>query len=143
MSNKIVQIGKDIKGSLTTEDIETVGTSYDTSKKHEHPIGRSESSLGYDVPYGECLGVWVEVDTISTASKLSVYISSDANGDVPNLTTDEINIDTGVTTSTKGTVQVFFGMPFYIGQNTPILYMFFKTNTGTVTIKKSQITWRI
>ena len=143
MAHTIAQIGKDLKASLTTEDLTSVGTSYSTSKKHEHPIGRSESSVGYDVPYGECQGVWVEIDTISTASKLSLLISSDADGDIPNLTTGEIAIDTGVTTSTKGTVQVFFGIPFYIGQNTPILYMFFKTNTGTVTIKKSQITWRI
>jgi len=143
MSNVRAQIGRDIKSSLTTQDVESIGISYNTSKKHEHPIGRAESSLGYEIPYGECLGVWVELDDISSAAKMSVMIASDAAGDVPNLTSSDITIDTGVTTSTKGTIQMFFGMPFYIGQDTDSVYLFFKVDAGTCTVKKSQLTWRI
>ena len=137
------QVGRDLKGSLITSDVASVGTSYDAAKVHTHIIGRRESGLDYEVPYGECQGIWVEVDTISSATSLTVMLCADADGDVPMLSSGAVTIDTGITTNTKGMIQVFFGMPFYCGQDTDAVYLFFKTNAGSCTVKKSQLTWKV
>lgn len=143
MANVQFILGRDLKGSLTTEEHTSISTSYDKTKAHAHPIGRFDSDLGHEGVYGECLGVWIEFDNKSSATKLSVMVCADSDCDVPLLEAQDVDLTLGLTTNTKGTVQIYMGMPFYCGQDTPSVYVVCKTDAGTLDLQKSQISWRI
>jgi hypothetical protein len=140
----IFQIGKDIKGSLITLERATVGTSYDTAKSHTHPIGRNDASLGYDAAYGTCESIWIEFDNLlSSAATVDILICADANCDIPIFEATGVTLTLGVTTATVGTAQVYIGMPWYCGADTPNVYLVAKTDAGSIDIQKSQITWKL
>jgi hypothetical protein len=142
MANKQFQIGAGLLGSLTTEEQTGITTSYDTAKAHQHPIGKKDRQLDYDVPRGVCNTIWVWYDNLlSSATKLTLLLSADASGDVPIMEAKDIDITAGITTTTGGSIQVYMGIPFSASQDTPTVYLHVKTDTGTVDLQKSQISW--
>lgn len=139
MSNKQFKIGPNLEGSLTTETHVGINTSYDVSKAHQHPIGSKDYELGYKVPRGVCNTLWIWYENC-TASEVSVLLSADANGDIPLVGAKNIPVTSGATTTTKGSMEAYIGIPFPAPQDTPIVFFHVKTKTGTLDLLKSQIT---
>lgn len=140
----IFQIGKNLKGSLITSEQTGIASTYDKTKAHVHPIGRYDSELAYNVPYGTCECIWVWYDNLlSAATTLTVLLTADADGDVPIMESGAIAITPGITTATEGGIQVYMGIPFSASEATTNVYLHVKTDTGTVDIQKSQISWSL
>lgn len=143
MANVISQIGKDIKSSVTDDGVTSVNANYATSKRHDHPLGRYEKGFNYNVAYGTFLALFIEVDNISGAGSLYVKCCIDTAGDIATVGQTQVTIDKGISDNTIGTCQIKMDVPFYCGQDTDNISVFFKTDAGTLNIVKSQITWRI
>ncbi len=143
MANVISQIGRDIKSSVTTQDVTSINANYATSKRHDHPIPRYEKGFDYKVAYGIFLALFVEVENISGAGSLYIKCCIDTAGDIATVGQTQVTIDTGISDSTKGTCQIKMDVPFYCGEDTDNISVFFKTDAGNLDIVKSQITWSI
>lgn len=143
MANVISQIGAGLKSSVTTADVISVNQTYITSKRHDHPIPRYEKGFNYNVAYGVFLALFVEVETISGAGSLFVKCCIDTAGDIATVGQTQVTIDKGITDDTKGTCQIKMDVPFYCGEDTDNISVFFKTDAGTLDVIKSQITWSL
>ena len=115
----------------------SVGSSFDAAKK---------ATLSLDVDYRESFfgsweGVWIYVSSIaSSPTKLTCRICTDANGDDIVITDTQADLSVGITTATKGSVVYKIDLPIVLSTQT--VYLFAKTDTGTVTIDKVVMTWR-
>lgn len=143
MANVISQIGRDIKSSVTDDNITSINMSYAAAKRHDHPIPRYEKGFDYKVAYGVFLALFVEVENISSAGSLYVKCCIDSAGDIATVGQTLVAIDTGISDATKGTCQIKMDVPFYCGEDTDNISVFFKTDAGTLDVVKSQITWSI
>ena len=116
--------------------IASVGTSFDTSKKHTIKLGSFPDDSAWA---GELSAVTIHVSSI--ASQVSFRMTTDSGGDITIASGASGALDVGITTATKGSVTYVFEFV----QITPVndtVYLFYKTDTGTVTIDKVIVTWR-
>ena len=129
-TNKIIK--KSVDGTQKT----SVGTSYATAKK---------ATLALQMPSGFPLafhleGLFVRMSSLnSSPTKLTIKITTDANGDEAIVTGTESTIETGVTTATDGAVVYKIDLD-YIFDSTDI-YVFYKTDAGTVSIDAVELTY--
>jgi hypothetical protein len=124
-----------IKKSIDSVAKTSVGTSYDTSKK---------ASLDLAMPDGfpfafHLEGIFVQMSSISSATKLTVKLTSDSGGDEALVTSTESTIDVGVTTSSDGTAIYKVDLD-YIFDDSPV-YLMMKTDAGTVTVDSVTLTY--
>ena len=125
-----------IKKSSDTTQKTGVGTSYDASKK---------ATLELQMPSGFPLafhleGLFIQVSSIaSSAAQITTKVIIDAAGDEAILTSTQDTIDVGVTTSTDGSVSYKIDMDYLFDAST--IYVFCKTNTGTVSVDKVELTY--
>lgn len=116
----------------------TVNNAFDTAKK---------ATLSLDINYRETFwgylrGVWVYMSAISAGpapTKITMRICKDAAGDEILITDTEADISTGITVANKGSVVYLLDIPCTLSTET--LYLFAKTDTGTVTIDKVVLSW--
>jgi len=116
-----------------------VGTTPDVAKNHAHAIGKDR--LGTGKLQGTLNLISVQVSSIVTATQLTVLACADAAGDVPLCPMTTVDIDTGLTTTTKGMAHIKVDAPMWLQEDSTTLYLFFATDAGTVTVDKSQIVW--
>ena len=119
--------------------IESVGNSFDKSKKHTIKLGAFPDDSAWS---GELSAVTIHVSSIaSLASQVSFRMTTDSNGDITIASGASGALDVGLSTATKGSVT--YVLEFV--QITPVndtVYLFYKTDTGTVTIDEVIVTWR-
>jgi hypothetical protein len=130
------KVGKFIHGSTVTSNVAAIGTAYDVAKYHLHTLvdaGTFTSTID---------GLYVRVTSIAGgATELTVRLSCDAAGDYTFLPDTTATISTGLTTATTGTVAFKFGVPLKQFFANGDVYLFVKTNAGTVTLANSCIVW--
>lgn len=118
----------------------SVGTSYDAAKVHAHAMN-TNSARNTETFIGWLQLLVVQVSNISSATTLTVRVCRDAAGDemvVPDVTA---TISTGITTATDGSIAVSVDAPYVNHTNADDLYVFFKTDAGTVTVDSTNFSW--
>ena len=125
-----------IKKSVDSTQKTSVGTSYDTAKK-----ATLELIMPADFPLNFHLSaVYVQMSSLnSSPTKLSVKITTDSGGDEAIMTGTESTIEAGVTTATDGSAIYKLDVDYVFESST--IYAFFKTDTGTVSIDKIELTY--
>ena len=129
--------------SQNNTDMASVGTAFDKTKAHAHDL--RSGAAGMLAPsefYGRIEGVQLRCDTIAgSATKLTFRLTLDSDGDRAIIPDTEATIATGVSSATDGYVTFSGGVPFFQTMGGGTLYVMVKTDTGTVTLKESIITW--
>ena len=127
----MIRTKSDLKSTPFPATITGVSASYSTSKKIALEIDTFPPDSSF---IGHLYGLIVRVDTMaSSPTKVFYKICSDADGDeiiIPNTSGD---IDTGITTNTKGAVAYRIDFTLKVS-NSRTVYIFFKTDTGTLNV---------
>ena len=129
-TNKIIK--KSVDGTQKT----SVGTSYATAKK---------ATLTLQMPSGFPLafhleGLFIRMSSLnSSPTKLTIKITTDANGDEAIVTGTESTIETGVTTATDGAVVYKIDLDYIFDSSD--IYVFYKTDAGTVSVDAVELTY--
>jgi|TARA_R100000655_G_scaffold4209_2_gene13671 hypothetical protein len=133
MADRMIHL---IKKSVDSTQKTSVGTSYDTAKK-----ATLELAMPPNFPLNFHLSaVYVQMSSLnSSPTKLTVKITTDSGGDEAILTSTESTIDVGVTTATDGSAIYKLDVDYIFESST--IYAFFKTDAGTVSIDKIELTY--
>lgn len=83
--------------------------------------------------------IYISLKSISSATKVTFKITSDADGDDTVIAATELTIETGITTTTVGSVSAKIDVPIYLPSD--VVYLWCKTDAGSATMDRSQITW--
>ncbi len=134
----MAKTGNFIHQVTNADDVAAVGTSYNAAKKSLVRLKSTPSDFGV----GAILSaVYVKVKTIAGgAAKLSIQVSTDAAGDNIVVPSTEATLGTGVTTASVGAAVYDLSISF--ASNSDTLYVFYKTDAGTVTVDSVDISWR-
>ena len=131
-----------VYSTTVTTDRTSVGTSFDTAKNHLHNLNAGSPTRVSGQKFVGRLGtLFIHLTSISSATKLTVRVSRDSDGDemiVPDVTA---TIATGVTTAADGSVAIDIDVPYAEPNNTDSMYVITKTDTGTVTLSESTFSW--
>ena len=148
------KVGYYYHSSLNTTAIAAVGTTYDAAKFHLHTLIPDVVEPNSSPPRlpgrtrkqkfaSKIEGLHVRVTNIAGgAAKLTCRITEDSGGDIPLVPDTEATISLGVTAATTGMVAYQVGIPLF-GIVTPDseFWVWVKTDSGTVTLADSLITW--
>ena len=114
----------------------SVGTSFATAKK---------ATLDLNVDYrsafwGSFQGLWIHTSSAaSSPTKITIRICTDTSGDDIIIPDSDADLSFGITTATKGLACFKIDIPLFLSAET--VYLYAKTDTGTVTIDKVVLTW--
>lgn len=118
--------------------IAAVGNSFATAKKHTIQLGSFPDGSAWT---GKLGALTIQVSSIaSSAAAVSFQMTTDSGGDITIASGSAGSLTTGITTATDGSVT--YVLDFI--QATPTndtVYIFYKTDTGTVTIDSVTLTW--
>lgn len=140
----MAKTGKFYHASTVTDDVASVGTAFNVAKYHAHPMyADSTETITTNGRFkGRIETIIVRVKSMSTTPiTLTLKGCCDAAGDYVWFPDTGGEIATGVTTSTTGSAVYSFNLPLKQFFDSDTLYLFFKTDTGTVTIDASCIVW--
>ena len=148
-----MQIQTPYHHSTVTTPVASVGSAFNTAKVHLHTLIPGTTSLGpapTDPPRtrtrlfaSRVEGLHIHVSSIAGgATKLTVRICADAAGNYSLVPDTEATLALGVTTATEGCVAFQVGIPLFpILNGDSRLWVFIRTDAGTVTVDASCITW--
>lgn len=137
----MAKVGKFIHVSSHDVNIAASAT-YAVARSQAIPLYTNPLSFSNPNPRANALlsGLFVQVDTIAGgATQLIVKITTDAAGDNAIIGDVTCGITTGVTTPTVGTISVQILVDWV--STSDDLYLFWRTNAGTCTVKKINLTW--
>lgn len=114
-----------------------VGSSFDAAKKHELTADTFPPDSNF---FGHLQGMIVQFSSMaSSPTKVYVKITEDAAGDLIIVPETVADIDDGVTTATKGGIAIRVDLLVSLDQKN--MFVFYRTDTGTVQIDKVKLTW--
>ena len=138
----MAKVGKFTHDSFNVTPVAGVGTTFNVANVHEHSLYENTSFKVDTTFQGVIDSVIVRVTNIVGATQLIVRVCFDSNGDFTFLPDTTATIATGITTATSGCIAIKYDAPVRnIVTGTDKVYLFVKTNTGTVTLAQSCITW--
>lgn len=132
MALKTVSI---IKKSVDSTQKTSVGTSYDKTKAASLAL-KLNSAFPLDC---HLEGLFIKMSSISSATKLTIKLTTDSDGDNSIVTGTESTIETGVTTSTEGNTVYKIDLDYVFDSST--VYCMFKTDAGSVSIDTVELTY--
>ena len=128
-----MRTSKTIREASDATDVAAVGTTFAAAKYNTVAL-RGGPFLG------TISGIVIQVKSIAGgASSLTMRITSDVTGDACVITDTPSTIATGVTTAAEGTAIYAANVNFSTAGGT--VYVFCRTDAGTVTIDSVTITW--
>ena len=128
-----MRTSKTIKEASDATDVAAVGTTFSAAKY-------STVALRGGPFLGTISGVVIQVKSIAGgAAALTMRVTSDAAGDSCVITDTPSTIGTGVTTVAQGTAIYAANVNFATAGGT--VYVFCRTDAGTVTVDSVTITW--
>lgn len=131
-----------VYSTTVVSDVTGIGTSYDKAKNHLHNLNAGHPERVSGQRFRGRLGtVFLQVTSIVSATKLTLKVTRDSNGDqavVPSVTA---TIDPGITTANSGCIVVDIDVPFSDPGNTDSMYLMLKTDAGSVTLSQSCFSW--
>ena len=111
---------------------------------NRHPIALNASStnvVGNNRGIAHLSAIYIHVNTIAAlATSLTFSLSKDTAGDQKWSGNTTATFSTGVTTATEGSVTAKLDVDF-IKDTNDILYLHAKTDVGTCTIDRIELTW--
>jgi len=134
----MAKVGQFTHGSTITSDVAAIGTTFDVAKFHLHQLTIPNTQFTNQIE-----GLYVRVTNIAGgATKITARLCCDPNGDYTFLPDTEATIAIGLTTATTGGAAWEFGLPLKQFFGTSEVYLFIKTDAGTVTLANSCIVWK-
>tara|TARA_Y100001973_G_C5206838_1_gene342051 strand:- start:278 stop:685 length:408 start_codon:yes stop_codon:yes gene_type:complete len=134
----MAKVGSFLHQVSSTTDVAAVGTSYNAAKYSSVRLRTTADPTRVGAILS---GVYVKVKTIAGgAAKLSIQISTDVNGDSIIIPSSEADLSTGVTTATVGAAVYDLAID-YVSSSDQI-YIWYKTDAGTVTVDSVEVSWR-
>ena len=130
----MAKVGSFIHGVDITPGAPAIGTSMTA-------MGSVNLNGGRNVFAGNLQGVWCWLNTVATATKVTVRLARDSNGDELICPATEATIAAGKTTANDGTVTVKIDLDWY-DPGTDLVYLFLKLDAGTGNCGSARITWR-
>jgi hypothetical protein len=127
--------------STVDTDKTTIGSSFDLAKVHQHTLSEGPI-LSSGAFFGLIEGLFVQLKNIDSATKIIATVALDAAGDYKFFPDTEAEIALGITDSTNGTAVFNFGLPLKNFLNSSSLYVFIRTDAGTVTLDATHLTYR-
>jgi hypothetical protein len=119
-----------------------VGTTYNTSLLHSHDLHANDIGGRSGERYsGKIEGIYVKLNTISGAGRITLRACYDQDGDWSFLPDTEAVISTALTAAGEGAVAYSFELPVITAVDFSQVFLFFKTDAGTVTVEESRILW--
>lgn len=124
-----------------------LGTAFATADVHAHDLQAREvapvrSNRNFQ---GIVAGIHVRVTNIVTATKVTIRLCADPDGDFTLVPDTEATLALGVTTANSGCVAYEVGIPLFQilgGPGNGTLYLFAKVDAGTADFAASCITWQ-
>jgi len=148
------KVGTYFHDSLNVTPVAAVGTTFDVTKFHIHdlipdqtfPVSappRLPGTTRKTLFASRIEGLHVRVTSIAGgAAKLTCRITADAGGDLILMPDTQATIATGITTTSSGCVAFQIGIPFFgIVNRDSKFWLWVKTDSGTVTLAQSCVTW--
>lgn len=139
------KFGKFYHSSTVTDNVASIGTSFDKTKIHTHSLNENTSSLNDGQRFrGFIEGFYIRVTNIAGGSAtptVTLRVSCDADGDYSFFPDTEGELALGVTTSSSGVAVYEFKLPLQQFFNSDELYVFIKIDQGTCTLANSCIVW--
>ena len=83
--------------------------------------------------------IYIQVDTIVTATSLTVRATSDAPGDLIIVPDTTATLSTGITTAVRGGVVLKIDVDYKASDSN--FYVHFRTNAGTCNVKVVEVAW--
>jgi hypothetical protein len=83
--------------------------------------------------------IYIQVDTIVTATSLTVRATSDAAGDLIIVPDTTATLSTGITTAVRGGVVLKIDVDYKASDSN--FYVHFRTNAGTCNVKVVEVAW--
>ena len=127
---------------------QVLGTAFNTTDRHDHDLQArlptfQREGRNYQGIVG---GIFLKLTTIGTATKCTIRLCADPEGDVVLVPDTEAEIVTGVTTATTGSVAYSVNLPLFQTLENPgngSLYLFAKTDAASSAVMaESTITWQ-
>ena len=138
----MAKVGRYYHDHTVTVERASVGTSYDKAKLHSHDLHENDDGGRSGQRYsGKIEGIYVKLSSISGAGRITLRACYDQDGDFSFLPDTEAVISTGLTTATAGSVAYSFELPVITAADFSQVFLFFKTDAGTVTVDESRILW--
>ena len=133
--------------SVNSTSVASVGTAFDQTndKYHKHELHAGAVPFLEEQKFGARVeGIMLRVTSISGASKITIRLCLDDEGDYTVVPDVEATIALGVKTNTTGCVAYSVKVPIFqiLAAETDALYLFFKTDAGSVTVAQWCMTWR-
>ena len=137
------KVGHFLHSPSSTTVVTGIGTSYDITKAVAIKAARNDINNQPIEFKGYIESLLFAVSNIAGgASKFTVRICIDANGDLSAIGDVEVPIDLGITTATSGTCQILYDrFPFDNILGVDTLYIFFKVNAGSANVTTTQLNW--
>jgi len=133
-----------IYGTTVTED-ESVTSSFSTGVVHLHNLNAGSPTRVSGQKFVGRLGtLFIHLSSVSTspaATKLTVRVARDSNGNELVVPDVEAAIVLGIADTTKSGVAIDIDVPYVESNNTDSMYVFVKTDAGTATMFESTFTW--
>jgi hypothetical protein len=128
--------------SFVNSNVTSIGTAFDKTKNHLHQLNAPHPTRVAGQPFvGRVSALYLKVDTISSATKITARLALDADGDISFMPDTEATLATGITTAGTGCavfrIEVVFDNPL----NVDSMYLMMKTDAGTVRLVQSCISW--
>lgn len=128
--------------SFVNSNVASIGTAFDKTKNHLHQLNAPHPTRVAGQPFvGRVSALYLKVDTISSATKITARLALDADGDISFMPDTEATLATGITTASTGCavfrIEVVFDNPL----NVDSMYLMMKTDAGTVRLVQSCISW--
>lgn len=121
----------------------TLGTAFDVADVHAHDLTANLPRFQAEAPFrGIVTALHVRLESISSATKVTVRICLDAAGDYTLVPDVEATLATGVTTATSGCAAFSVGIPMFQIFGGGTVYVFAKVDAGSATFAQSCITWQ-
>jgi hypothetical protein len=119
-----------------------LGTSFNTADVHVHDLLAGAVPFKVNGPFAARVeALHIRVTDIVTATKLTVKLSLDPNGDITLVPATEAALDPGITTADSGCVAIKVGIPVFQILGGSTVYLFAHVDAGSANLAQSCVTW--
>ena len=135
-------VGKFIHSSIHTGLAINLTNAYGAAVRHPIPLNNDQTNVnGNSRGIARLSALYIHVNTIAAgATSLTVRLSTDTAGDSPWIGDSTATLSTGITTAAQGACTFKIDVDFVKNAN-DILYCHMKTNAGTCTVDRIELTW--
>jgi hypothetical protein len=119
-----------------------LGTAFSAADVHVHDLAAGAVPFLANGPFqGRVCAIHVRLTSVVTATKVTIKLSLDADGDLTLVPATEIPLDPGITTATSACAALRVDIPVFQILGGSTVYLFAKVDAGSADFAQSCITW--